>query len=43
MKVGVALWHGGLPVDVLPSEAFLEVPIGEEHASWPIEPVQIQT
>jgi hypothetical protein len=38
LKVGVALWHGGLPVDILPSEAFLEIPLGEENASWPIEP-----
>src|SRR5580704_16603947 len=30
LKISVALWHGGLPVDVLPSEAFLEVPLGEE-------------
>jgi hypothetical protein len=37
LRVGVALWHGGLPVDVLPSEALLEVPLGEEVASWPLE------
>src|SRR5580698_533086 len=36
LRLGVALWHGGLPVDVLPSEGFLEIPLGEE-ASWPIE------
>jgi alpha-amylase/alpha-mannosidase (GH57 family) len=34
LKVGVALWHGGLPVDVLPSEALLEIPLGEENAAW---------
>jgi hypothetical protein len=34
IKVGVALWHGGLPVDVLPSEALLEIPLGEENAAW---------
>jgi hypothetical protein len=33
----VALWHGGLPVDVLPAEGFLEVALGDEHYSWPIE------
>ncbi len=37
LRVGVALWHGGLPVDVLPSEALLEVPLGEENAAWPLE------
>jgi hypothetical protein len=36
LRLGVALWHGGLPVDVLPSEGFLEISLGEE-SSWPIE------
>ena len=27
--MGVALWHGGLPIDVLPAEGFLEVNLGE--------------
>jgi hypothetical protein len=36
LRLGVALWHGGLPVDVLPAEGFLEIALGEE-ASWPIE------
>jgi hypothetical protein len=34
LRLGVALWHGGLPVDVLPASGFLEVPLGEEHAAW---------
>ena len=34
LQVGVALWHGGLPVDVLPASAFLEIKLGEEH-TWP--------
>lgn len=37
MRVGVALWHGGLPVDVLPAEGYLEVNLGEENSAWPIE------
>jgi hypothetical protein len=37
LKLGVALWHGGLPVDVLPAEGFLEVNLGEEHFAWPVE------
>ncbi|MGC2234027.1 MAG: hypothetical protein WBA09_21185, partial [Candidatus Acidiferrum sp.] len=37
LKLGVALWHGGLPVDVLPAEGFLEVSLGEEHSAWPAE------
>ena len=38
LKLGVALWHGGLPVDVLPAEGFLDVNLGEEHSAWPVEP-----
>jgi alpha-amylase/alpha-mannosidase (GH57 family) len=36
LRLGVALWHGGLPVDVLPSEGFLEILLGDD-SSWPIE------
>jgi alpha-amylase/alpha-mannosidase (GH57 family) len=38
LRLGVALWHGGLPVDVLPAEGFLTANLGEEHSSWPLEP-----
>jgi hypothetical protein len=37
LRLGVALWHGGLPVDVLPAEGFLEVALGDEQHSWPIK------
>ena len=37
LRLGVALWHGGLPVDVLPAEGFLEIPLGEDQHSWPFE------
>ena len=37
LRLGVALWHAGLPVDVLPAEGTLEIALGEEHAAWPIE------
>jgi hypothetical protein len=37
LRLGVALWHGGLPVDVLPAEGFLEVNLGDEHFAWPPE------
>jgi hypothetical protein len=37
LRLGVALWHGGLPVDVLPAEGFLHVNLGEEHSAWPLE------
>ena len=36
-KLGVALWHGGLPVDVLPAEGFLEVQLGDENSAWSVE------
>ena len=38
LRLGVALWHGGLPVDVLPAEGLLEIPLGDEQNSWPLEP-----
>jgi alpha-amylase/alpha-mannosidase (GH57 family) len=40
MRISVALWHGGLPVDVLPASGFLEVALGEEHSAWPLEEVE---
>ena len=40
LRLGVALWHGGLPVDVLPAEGFLEIPLGDEQYSWPLETAQ---
>ncbi|MBZ5540647.1 MAG: glycoside hydrolase [Acidobacteriia bacterium] len=38
LRLGAALWHGGLPVDVLPAEGTLEASLGEEDSSWPLEP-----
>src|SRR5271157_2565460 len=38
--IGVALWHGGLPIDVLPAEGFLEVNLGEENSAWVVEPAE---
>ena len=37
LRLGVALWHGGLPVDVLPAAGFLEIALGDEQFSWPME------
>jgi hypothetical protein len=28
------LWHGGLPIDVMPAEGHLDVALGEENAAW---------
>jgi alpha-amylase/alpha-mannosidase (GH57 family) len=35
LEVGVALWHGGLPVDVLPAQGALQIALGEDAFSWP--------
>jgi alpha-amylase/alpha-mannosidase (GH57 family) len=40
LRLGVALWHGGLPVDVLPAEGFLEIALGDDQSSWPLEEVK---
>lgn len=37
IRLGVALWHGGLPVDVLPAVGFLDVSLGEENSAWSLE------
>ena len=37
LRLGVALWHGGLPVDVLPASGYLEVSLGEEHGAWGLQ------
>jgi alpha-amylase/alpha-mannosidase (GH57 family) len=37
LRLGIALWHGGLPVDVLPAAGFLEIPLGEDDCAWPIK------
>ena len=37
LRLGIALWHGGLPVDVLPAEGYLTVNLGEDQSAWPIE------
>ena len=34
LLVSVALWSGGLPVDVLPAEGMLDVALGEENFAW---------
>ena len=37
LRLGIALWHGGLPVDVLPAAGFLDVSLGEENAAWAMQ------
>jgi alpha-amylase/alpha-mannosidase (GH57 family) len=35
-RFAMALWQGGLPVDLLPIEGSLEVHLGEEACAWPL-------
>ena len=37
ISLGVALWEGGLPVDLLPTEGVLEIQLGEEHFGWSVK------
>src|SRR6516164_1850950 len=39
LRLGVALWHAGLPVDVLPAEGILDIQLGEDNFAWPLEPL----
>lgn len=38
LLMSVALWEGGLPVDVLPVEGMLQLALGEENFAWPPDP-----
>jgi hypothetical protein len=35
LTLSVSLWHGGLPVDVLPAEGWLTVRLGVDSFAWP--------
>ncbi len=35
-RFGVALWQGGLPIDLLPGEGTFEIQLGEEQFAWPV-------
>jgi alpha-amylase/alpha-mannosidase (GH57 family) len=37
LLLSVALWKGGLPVDVLPVEGMFEIALGEENFAWRAE------
>jgi hypothetical protein len=39
-SLAVALWEGGLPVDLLPAEGWLEVELGADHFAWAPEPAK---
>ncbi len=33
-SLAIALWEGGLPIDLLPAEGWFEIPLGEDHFAW---------
>ncbi len=37
-SLAVAVWEGGLPVDLLPAEGWLDVRLGPDHFAWAPEP-----
>jgi len=37
LSLAIALWEGGLPVDLLPAEGWLEVQLGAENFAWSLE------
>jgi len=36
LSLGVALWEGGLPVDLLPEEGMMEIQLGGEFFAWSV-------
>jgi hypothetical protein len=36
ISLGIAVWEGGLPVDLLPTEGMLEIQLGEENFGWTV-------
>ena len=38
LLLSVALWEGGLPIEILPVNGMLELSLGEESFAWKIEP-----
>jgi len=37
LMVGVALWEGGLPIEVMPIDGMLDIPLGAEHFAWELQ------
>ena len=36
LSLGVAVWEGGLPMDLLPGEGMLDIQLGEENFAWSV-------
>jgi alpha-amylase/alpha-mannosidase (GH57 family) len=37
LMVSVALWEGGLPIEVLPIDGLLDIPLGAENFAWELQ------
>jgi len=37
LMVSVALWEGGLPIEVLPIDGLLDIPLGVENFAWELQ------
>lgn len=40
IRLSVSLWSDGLPLDLLPREGSIELPLGEEFFAWPVQKKQ---
>ena len=38
LQLSVSVWKNGLPVDVVPSSGYIEIPLGEDVFAWPSRP-----
>lgn len=43
LLVSVALWEGGLPIEVLPVDGMLEIALGEENHAWELSKLPAAT
>ena len=37
LMASVSLWEGGLPIETLPVDGMIEIPLGEENFAWATE------
>jgi hypothetical protein len=37
VSLGVAVWEGGLPMDLMPGEGMLDIHLGEENYAWNVD------
>lgn len=37
LLLSVALWEGGLPIEILPTDGLMDIPLGPEHFAWELQ------